>query len=204
MEITEKKLSELREFEKNVRKHSEKQVQELIRSIEQFGQTRAIVCDESGQVLIGNGLLRAFAEMGRETAQCYVISGLSDKQKKKLVLTDNQVYNLGADDFDVVRELVADITIDGDLDIPGFDELALEAMSFTADDFEEQLDSYGTITEERLTTYTPPEPQKATQQTERGDGSPELQTLEQGASKAKTDTRESVVCPSCGEVIYID
>lgn len=206
MELTDMKLSDLTEFENNVRKHSARQVHEIARSVEAFGQTRAIVCDEEGRILVGNGLYRALQQLGWDTAQCYVIEGLSDKEKKKLVLADNQTYNLGADDYDAIIQLVSDITMDGDMDIAGFEVEALEAMTFGLDDIEDELESYGTVTDERLTTYTPPEPPARQEQHDaqpQGEGF-ELKTVERGAPTVKVDTRKSVVCPSCGEVIYVD
>ena len=56
MKVTIKKLSVLKHPEKNVRIHSEQQIRELKRSLEKFGQTRALVIDENNIILIGNGL----------------------------------------------------------------------------------------------------------------------------------------------------
>ena len=47
MKIENVRVSELKPLEKNVRKHSDKQIEEMIRSVQQFGQTRAIVIDEN-------------------------------------------------------------------------------------------------------------------------------------------------------------
>ena len=55
MKVTIKKLSVLKHPEKNVRIHSEQQIRELKRSLEKFGQTRALVIDENNIILIGNG-----------------------------------------------------------------------------------------------------------------------------------------------------
>ena len=61
MKVTIKKLSVLKHPEKNVRIHSEQQIRELKRSLEKFGQTRALVIDENNIILIGNGLYEAMA-----------------------------------------------------------------------------------------------------------------------------------------------
>lgn len=53
MKVTIKKLSVLKHTEKNVRIHSEQQIRELKRSLEKFGQTRALVIDENNIILIG-------------------------------------------------------------------------------------------------------------------------------------------------------
>lgn len=58
--------------EKNVRIHSEQQIRELKRSLEKFGQTRALVVDENNVILIGNGLYEAMVSLGYQEASVYV------------------------------------------------------------------------------------------------------------------------------------
>lgn len=54
MKVIKKRLDDLKHPEKNVRIHSEQQIRELKRSLEKFGQTRALVVDENNVILIGN------------------------------------------------------------------------------------------------------------------------------------------------------
>lgn len=56
MKITVKKLSELHKPAHNIRRHSEKQLTEYIRSIEMFGQVKPLVVAEDGEIIAGNGL----------------------------------------------------------------------------------------------------------------------------------------------------
>ena len=85
MKIERIKLSELSPLAKNVRKHGETQIKEFVRSLNQFGQTRAIVIDEDNNILIGNGLYIAMNKRGDIEADCTRVLGLSEKEKKKLV-----------------------------------------------------------------------------------------------------------------------
>lgn len=206
MQIVDIAVNELRPFEGNVRKHSEKQVKEMIRALEQFGQTRAIVCDEGGMVLVGNCLLEAVKRLGWSTVQCYRIAGLSASKKKKLVLSDNQIYKLGGDDFDAIRALVADISMEDDLDIAGYDMDVLEAMNLDVDDLEEELQDYGIVTDPRFTTYTPAEPPKPTvaQETMEPEQVPAEGNKAAYSAPEPTKTSQTVICPNCGEVIYLD
>lgn len=59
MKITVKKLSELHKPAHNIRRHSEKQLTEYIRSIEMFGQVKPLVVAEDGEIIAGNGLYSA-------------------------------------------------------------------------------------------------------------------------------------------------
>ena len=56
MKITVKKLPELHKPAHNIRRHSEKQLTEYIRSIEMFGQVKPLVVAEDGEIIAGNGL----------------------------------------------------------------------------------------------------------------------------------------------------
>ena len=213
MKIENVKISELKPLEKNVRKHNDKQIEEMIRSVQQFGQTRAIVIDEENNILIGNGLYMALVKMGTEECQCYRITGLSETQKKKLVLTDNKVYSLGSDDYDGINEYIQEITVTGDFDIAGFDDYILKNMTMSLEEHEEMMQDYGKITDIKLTQdepiqqiSTPSTPQTVTNNTVEP-----IQTVDKVATIV-TETQVSapkvekkyVICPSCGEVIYID
>ena len=85
MKLEKIKISELKPLQHNVRKHNDKQIEELAKSVSQFGQTRAIVIDEKNNILIGNGLFLALMKLGENEAQCYRISNLSEAEKKKLI-----------------------------------------------------------------------------------------------------------------------
>ena len=117
MNVTRKLLSELRRPERNVRMHTDKQLKEFRRSIEMFGQIRPIVVDEDGVILAGTGLYETLLSMGRTEADCYIVTGLTEAQKKKLMLADNRVFDLGVDDLSALDAFVLELK--DDLDIPG-------------------------------------------------------------------------------------
>ena len=66
MKITRVKLADMRKMDKNVRKHTEKQIKEYVRSLEMFGQVRPIVVDEDNTIIAGNGMYDALLSMGRD------------------------------------------------------------------------------------------------------------------------------------------
>lgn len=145
MKIEKASIAELKPIEKNVRKHNDVQIKELVRSLEQFGQTRAIVIDEDKNILIGNGLYLAMKQRGDTECDVFVKRGLTERQKKKLILTDNKVYSLGADDYESITDFINEITMDGDFDIAGFDDEVLRQMTRDMDDIAKDIKSYGTI-----------------------------------------------------------
>lgn len=128
MEVVKKKVSELTPSENNVRKHNQNQIKEFVKSIEQFGIIRPIVIDETGTILCGHGLFEALKEKGVDPVDCIVVSGLSEKQKKKLMLSDNKIYDLGTNDYDVLDAILSELGAENDFEIPGYDASVLQDL----------------------------------------------------------------------------
>lgn len=204
MKIEVVKLADLKPLEKNVRKHSEKQIDELVRSLNQFGQTRAIIIDEDNNILIGNGLYMAMKKRGDTKADCSRVIGFTETQKKKLILADNRIYSLGADDYANIEDFINEISLDGDFDIAGFDEAVIKEMTRELDEVNNDVKSYGNIPE----GYIKPQESASSVADSQQDGEevPASVTYAAPQSMQQTEakTRRSVVCPSCGEVIYLD
>ena len=201
MKITKVNIDTLKSPEKNVRKHNEKQIKELARSIEKFGQIRPVVIDENNVVYCGNGLVEAAKYAGWKQVEVLKKTGMSEADKKKLMIADNRIYTLGFDDFENINSILEEI---GDFDIPGFDTETLEAMF---GDIDEEIESFGVLddTEKR-------EAQEASRQQEYGQGNYSQTTDASDGQDNETDHKETagkdsttddseLVCPNCGHVI---
>lgn len=140
MKIVKKKIEDLHEAKVNSRYHTDRQIDEYIRSIKMFGQTKPIVADENGEVIIGNGLLKAFQKMGAKEADCYIVTGLDDRAKKKMMLADNKIFELGMSLDDVMTDIVREYK---ETDIPGFNEDILNALIASAEATTSAIESYG-------------------------------------------------------------
>ena len=206
MKVIKKALSDLRKPERNVRIHSDKQITEFKRSIEMFGQIRPIVIDEAGTILAGNGLYEALSAMGRTEAECYVAAGLSESQKKKLMLADNRIFSLGVDDLQGFDEIIAGLD---DLDVPGYDEDLLKTLTADLKEADEMLAGYGIIDDS-----TKAEMKKAAERYEQKDeeytqsaedvkpaAAPPVEAA--GEDRAQELDRRYIVCPKCGEKIWL-
>ena len=147
MKLTTLALDALRKPEKNLRLHTDKQLKEFVRSVQMFGQIRPIVVDEHNVMLAGNGLYDALRQAGHSEADCYVVEGLTDKQKKKLMLADNRIFDLGVDDMAAFDSFIADL--EGDLDVPGFDEDLLRSLIADTASATDLMSDYGLIPEDR-------------------------------------------------------
>lgn len=98
--------------------------------------------DEDDTILIGNGLYEAMVSLGYQEATVYVKTGLSENDKKKLMIADNKTYALGIDNLETLNEFLEELQ--GDLNIPGYDEEILQQMVADADEVTDKLSEYGT------------------------------------------------------------
>lgn len=205
------KLSELVRPERNIRIHTEKQLEEFERSVRMFGQIRPIVVDEKNTILAGNGLYETLLRMGEEQALVYKYEDLTESQKKKLMIADNKIFSLGIENLDTLNEFLEELN--GDLDIPGFDEEILKQMVADADEVTEKISEYGTLDEEEIQQIKEANEKREQKELESAseEGKAIVQTdlPQQGGQSAtiespeSAETRRFVICPKCGEQIWL-
>lgn len=209
MEIITMKLVDLVKPEKNVRIHTEQQLKEFQRSVKMFGQIRPIVVDENNVILAGNGLYETLIAMGKETADVYKYDNLTENQKKKLMIADNKIFSLGIENLDTLNSFLEDLQ--GDLDIPGFDEDILKQMVSEAEDVTEKLSEYGTLDAEEIQSIKESGERKEQQiqKAEAEQATPAPQPIAQPQqempedSEDTTEVKKFVICPKCGEKIWL-
>ena len=114
--------------EKNVRLHGHAQLEALKQSYLMFGQFRPIVIDENNIILAGHGIWKAMIAAGAKECSVYQYDNLSNAQKLKLMLADNKTQELGTFNFDKFDEVIKEISLDGDLSIPGYDSDVLDMI----------------------------------------------------------------------------
>lgn len=206
MEIKKVEINQLKPSEKNVRLHNEMQIQELKRSVEQFGQIRPIVTDENYVILAGHGLWETMKEMGKSVVDVLAVKGLTESGKKKLMLADNKVYELGATDLDSMMDIISEIKLDGeDLDIPGYDMGVLEALLAETEEVDKKINEYGNISETKKEELVE---DKAIFEEKIVNPPKKEIVLNNDVIQVQQETSEErprpfVICPNCGEKIWL-
>lgn len=206
MTITTMKLSDLVKPERNVRIHTEQQIKEFERSIRMFGQIRPIVVDEANTILAGNGLYDTLVKMGFETAEVYKYDNLTENQKRKLMIADNKIFSLGIENIDTLNAFLEELQ--GDLDIPGFDEEILKQMVSDAEDVTQKIAEYGALDKaeiENIKNNSARQEQRysAEQQVEPAGTGAEPEAAEGDMPDETAEIRKFVICPNCGEKIWL-
>ncbi len=116
-------VDQLVPYENNARTHSEDQVNEIMRSITEFGFYNPIKIDENNLIIAGHGRLEAAKSLGIKELPVIVLKGLSEAQRRALTIVDNSIAdNAGWDEQLLALEL--EFLKDEDFDI---DITALEA-----------------------------------------------------------------------------
>jgi hypothetical protein len=204
-------IAALKHPERNVRIHGDKQVAELRRSLKLSGQRRPLIIDEGNTVLVGNGLLMAMRAEGYDTVWCTRGLNMSEAQKKKIMIADNRTFELGYVNHDVLEQFFNELQ--GDLDIPGYDESVLAAIVADTTEADRILDSFGIVgeAEKARMERREQEPTRGMQiqdanlsVTDAKDASFTPTNTPADASSSPTVRRVRVTCPACGETIEVD
>lgn len=198
MNVVVKKLADLKRPPRNTRMHTDKQLAEFRRSVEMFGQIRPIVVDENNVMLAGNGLYETLLSLGKTEADCYVVTGLSENEKKKLMLADNRIFDLGVDDMSVFDAFIAELG--DDLDVPGYDDDLLRSLVADAGEVEEMMSGYGTVDEERREQIRNAGETVRQQEDPATEAAPSASAAE---GSAPAQAGRYVICPKCGEQIWL-
>lgn len=208
MEIIKMKLADLVKPGKNVRIHTEQQIKEFRRSVEMFGQIRPVVVDENNVILAGNGLYDTLLAMGKDTVDVYRYDNLTENQKKKLMIADNKIFNLGIDNLDTLNSFLEELQ--GDLDIPGFDEEILKQMVSEAEEVTDKLSEYGTLDEGQIRGIKEAA-EKREQYMQEAQGQPQTEAIEASTMQQEpmadnvdsTEVKKFAICPKCGEKVWL-
>ena len=130
MIISEKKLGDIRPYEKNPRKN-DAAVKYVAESITQFGFKVPIVIDNNDVIVAGHTRWKAAKKLGLETVPCVVADDLTEDQIKAFRLADNKVAEKAEWDFDLLSEELDEL-FDFDMAVLGFDdteeELAMDEI----------------------------------------------------------------------------
>lgn len=137
LNIVYKKISELKEYDKNPRKN-DKAVEAVANSIQSFGFKVPIIIEPDGTIVAGHTRVKASKKLGIDEVPCIIASDLSPDQLKAFRIADNKTAELADWDLDLLVEELKGIEMD--MEQFGFDDLEkLLDRDVLEDEFEEEL-----------------------------------------------------------------
>lgn len=136
-------LDRIKPFELNAKKHDDKQVEAIVKSIQRFGFDQPIVVDKDGVVIKGHGRRLACIKLGLKQVPVLVRSDLTEDQVNAARLADNRVA-MGDFDTELLKASLESIELDdlrGIFEDKELDFLESDLMEMNTDIFIEDLDT---------------------------------------------------------------
>ena len=99
------RLSEIKPYKKNAKKHDEAQIKNVMQSIKEFGVVQPIVVDMTNTIIIGHCRYEAMKRLGYDELQedWVKVVDLSEEEAEKLRLLDNKL-NESAWDLELLKD----------------------------------------------------------------------------------------------------
>lgn len=121
LEIIKIDIDKIKPYSKNSKLHPDWQIEQIKKSIEEFGMNDAIaVWGEDNVIVEGHGRWLACKELGYTTMPCVRLDHLTDEERKAYTLAHNKLTMNTDFDFDLLEDALDDI-FDIDMNLYGFD-----------------------------------------------------------------------------------
>lgn len=136
MEIVKLKIKDLTPYSKNAKKHTEEQINHVIKSIKRFQFCDPIgVWGEKNIIVEGHCRVLALKKMGVKEVDCIRLDHLTDEERKAYTLVHNQSTLETPFELDLLSEELASIT---EIDMTELGFADVSGTEFT----EEQLNQF--------------------------------------------------------------
>ena len=143
-------IEQLKPYENNARTHSDKQVEKIARSIEEFGFINPVLIDSNYGIIAGHGRVEGAKALGMEEVPCLFIEDLTDEQKRAYIIADNKLALDAGWDYELLQiELEELDNLNFDFTLTGFDNLELDDESLFSMDEIDEIDGYNANEDER-------------------------------------------------------
>ena len=130
MKIEKVNVSEITEYENNAKLHPREQIEQIKKSIKEFGNNDPIAIDENNIIIEGHGRFLALKELGYDEVEIIRLSHMTDEQKKAYILTHNKLTMNSGFDIDALKIELDDIV---DIDMTDFGFEISKEMDFNVD-----------------------------------------------------------------------
>lgn len=181
--IANRAIDKLKPYAGNARKHPPEQIEQIVKSIRQWGFTQPVLIDEKGGIIAGHGRVLAAKKLGLEEVPVVIARGWTAAQKRAYLLADNQIAaNAEWDDELLKTEFTSLGEVGFDLELLGFDSKLLEMGNFSPE----------------------LEPQTDTSQVTDADILKKREELREAYKARGEQTIIDVTCPHCGHAFGVN
>lgn len=132
MQIELINIDEIIPYENNAKLHPEEQIEQIKKSILEFGNNDPIAIDKNNVIIEGHGRLLALKELGYKEVEVIKLGHLTEEQRKAYTLIHNKLTMNTDFDIEILESELAAINI---IDMSDFDfDLDIEMEVSTIDD----------------------------------------------------------------------
>ena len=167
--------NDLKPYANNAKIHTAEQVEQIKKSIREFGFNDPVAVWHDNEIVEGHGRLLAAMEMDEvQTIPVIRLDGLTDEQRRAYMLVHNKLTMNTGFDFDLLQEELGSLSFDlSDFDLGRIDDVNIEDY-FTAD----------------------PVPQEQAKKKQHNHAEPVTNTTE---IEYEEPAKRKIQCPHCGE-----
>lgn len=132
MQIELINIDDIIPYENNAKLHPKEQIEQIKKSILEFGNNDPIAIDKNNVIVEGHGRLLALKELGYKEVEVIKLGHLTDEQRKAYTLIHNKLTMNTDFDIEVLESELAAINI---IDMSDFDfDLNIESEEITIED----------------------------------------------------------------------
>lgn len=128
-------INDITPYDKNAKIHTDEQIEQIKKSIEEFGMNDPIgIWGKDNIIIEGHGRLMALKELGWNEVPVIRLDDLTDEQRRAYTLIHNQTTMNTGFNIDILNEELQ--SIDLDMSFYGFDEIEEPEIDIQDDDFD--------------------------------------------------------------------
>lgn len=127
-------IDDIKPYENNAKIHTEEQIEQIKKSIEEFGMNDPIGIWRDNIIIEGHGRLMALKELGYKEVPVIRLDDLTDEQRRAYTLIHNQTTMNTGFDLDILNEELENLNID--MSEFGFEDINKDDFTFEEDNFE--------------------------------------------------------------------
>lgn len=130
LEIKYVEIEKLKEYDKNAKIHTQKQINKLVSSMKQFGVVTPILIDKNFMIIAGHGRLEALKKLNYSKIPVIMLENLSETQVRAYRLADNRIAEEAEYDKEILKIELSELSIADEIEIieTGFDVAEVDAI----------------------------------------------------------------------------
>ena len=138
MEILTVKIADIKPYDNNAKDHPKEQIEQIKKSILEYGNNDPIAVDENNVIIEGHGRYIAMCDLGFDDVEIIRLEHLTEEQKKAYRLIHNKLTMNSDFDIEKLEAELADLQVQ-DMQEFGFDFLPDFTDDTTTDDLIDEI-----------------------------------------------------------------